>query len=516
MDERPEPARARSDAPHAPALLFIGVALLVWSAGRERLVQDPGIWWHLKLGRDMLASGGVPRVDTLTWTRQGTPWVDQSWLFDLGLAWVVDHWGWSGAVVLSVIAVGGIYACFCAGLLRQGVSPLAGFGAVFLAAGVGSLHFHCRPHLATLAGVAFTLLATRAWHRGKRWAIWMVPPVMILWANLHGGFLAGPLILATAGVGHALAGPLDRQRKRELSSLCVVGVLSLLAVLVNPYGFDLYRHVWRLLVSSRVTDLIQEYRPVALGGGDGWVVELLIVCLIAGPLVPRVRPELYDMAHALIWLHFGMGSVRQAPLMAFACAPVLALYIDGWLKRESTEIRMPSWASVPAGHARALAGGLVALLLLALMLRFPLGGPSPRHWPFQGLAALEAVDPDARVFHDQDWGGFIEAQSVPRRKAFLDDRFELWGRRPIVEYISAMRGGPEWDALLARFHFTHAWIRPDTGLGRRLSLDSDWEPIFKDDLSVLYRRRMSQVSPLRGWKGPGLAASEMAPHDRHP
>ncbi|HEU5117287.1 MAG TPA: hypothetical protein VFT74_11540, partial [Isosphaeraceae bacterium] len=66
----------------APDLVFLIVMVLSVTAGRSGFYHDPGTFWHLRLGREILLSGDVPRTDFLTFTREHTPWVDQSWLFD--------------------------------------------------------------------------------------------------------------------------------------------------------------------------------------------------------------------------------------------------------------------------------------------------------------------------------------------------------------------------------------------------------------------------------------------------
>jgi hypothetical protein len=71
-------------------LVFALVLVLVLIGGRHALFNDPGTLWHLRLGRDIVASGSVPRCDTLTFTRTHAPWVDQYWAFDVLLALVVD------------------------------------------------------------------------------------------------------------------------------------------------------------------------------------------------------------------------------------------------------------------------------------------------------------------------------------------------------------------------------------------------------------------------------------------
>src|SRR5882762_7819754 len=77
--------------PTMPDLVFGVVLTTVLIGGRTGLLNDPGTFWHLRLGREILRSGEVPRVDTLTYTRQSMPWVDQSWAFDVTLAALIDR-----------------------------------------------------------------------------------------------------------------------------------------------------------------------------------------------------------------------------------------------------------------------------------------------------------------------------------------------------------------------------------------------------------------------------------------
>ena len=95
--------RRRSLIPGPGELVFAILVPFILLGGRSALLGDPGTPWHLRLGRDILASGTVPRCDTLTFTRAGTPWVDQSWGFDVLLALIVDHAGWSAAVAFTAV-----------------------------------------------------------------------------------------------------------------------------------------------------------------------------------------------------------------------------------------------------------------------------------------------------------------------------------------------------------------------------------------------------------------------------
>lgn len=466
----------------APELVFAFVLASGLVGGHRGFFNDPGTFWHVRLGREILRTGQVPRFDGLTSTRAGEPWVDQSWLFDAGLAWVVDRAGGPGAAAATALILAWVYWALARWLGSLGHDPLVAAVVAILAAGIGAIHFLVRPHLFTFAFVLACLAACRSFHdRGGR-VIWAVPPIVALWANLHGGFLAGPVVVATALVGESVSGAWDAGRRRKLATFGLVLLASLAAALANPYGFGLYRHVGTLLVGSGVTDLIDEYKSAPFGKGEARVLEWVVLALVALPVVSRTRPTRYDLAHALVWLHLALGSIRHAPLFALAMAPVLASWLDGLFtpgpSREPVRARGPSAWPLAATAALLGAAGLGA----------PLGGPDPDRWPLGALDALNRQPVEARLFHEQDWGGLIESECRPPRGAYLDDRFELWGRAAILEYVAALQGGPGWDEVRDRDRIELVWVKPDRGLARRLTSDPAWEAVHRDRLSVLFRR----------------------------
>jgi hypothetical protein len=474
---------SRRFAPGVPDVVFGLVLLSVLLGGRFRLLNDPGTLWHLRLGRDILRAGDVPRVDSLTFTHVGEPWVDQSWLFDAALALVVDHGGWSAAALLAALGIAVIYASLARGLLRDGRSPLVVLVVTILAAGIGSIHFLIRPHLFTLGFVLVTLRVCQAQHEHGGRRILLLPVLTALWANLHGGFLAGPVIVFTAAFAHAIAGRWDDERRRGVATFAAVGVLCLLAVLVNPYGYGLYSHVGRLLVSSGVTELIEEYQPIPFGKPDARAMEWVLLALVALPTVSTARMTRYELVQAVAWLHLCLASVRHAPLFALAAAPGLARLIDGlpMSKRDAADgDDLARWSIWPALAAVGLG---VAVLAGAVLVR-----QDPKHWPLSARRELDRMPVESRLFHEQDWGGLIGAECRPPRRAYLDDRFELYGKEAILHYLNAIEGGPDWDDLRDRETIGLVWVRPTRGLARRLAADATWKVRHRDDVSVLFER----------------------------
>src|SRR3954466_4644580 len=133
--------------PGVPDLVFGLILVTISIGGRTGFLNDPGTFWHLRLGREILRTGDVLRYDSLTYTRDHVPWVDQSWAFDLGLALLVDHAGWTSAVVATALGLAWLYGAPARGLLRDGRSPVVVVLVTVVATGVGAVHFLIRPHL---------------------------------------------------------------------------------------------------------------------------------------------------------------------------------------------------------------------------------------------------------------------------------------------------------------------------------------------------------------------------------
>ena len=143
-----------------------------------------------------------------------------------------------------------------------------------LMAAIGCIHFLIRPHLFTLAFVYLTLRVCQKQHERGGWVVAWVPVFTVILANLHGGFLACPSIVRRRASG-SRSRAVGRGAAAKLASGSPLAfVASCLAALVNPYGFGLYRHVGHLLVSSGVTELIDEYQPAPFGKPEARVLEM--------------------------------------------------------------------------------------------------------------------------------------------------------------------------------------------------------------------------------------------------
>jgi len=236
-------------APAAPgwlrpvALVLAAVCLLGWFSTE---IADPDFWWHLRTGQYIASHRALPVPDPFAYTtavakptsaaealaRQFN--LTHEWLAQV-LLYAVYRAGSFPSIVLARAAM---LACFCAlvGLTayRRRSSFWASMAAAFAAALIAGGFTADRPYQITFLLLALTL-ALAEWRRG----LWLLPPVFLIWANCHGGFFLGWLVLA-AHSAEALALRLRGQPAPGARRLWLVSAVCVLVCLANPNGYDIF------------------------------------------------------------------------------------------------------------------------------------------------------------------------------------------------------------------------------------------------------------------------------------
>jgi len=224
----------------AHAALIAMAALSIFAIGRPVFTDDA--WWHLAFGRAYASAGPWLPADPILHTATGPP-APASWLSDLGMFAISRALGFTGLRVFHVASALAILALVWDALRRAARSPIiASLGtSVFLALASYRL-FQLRPELASLLATLVLyrlILADGALPSRARVAVAVV--LCGIWANLHAGFLLGPILIAAAAAGVALSMPLQPNPQRaalraQALRLATASGLALLATLVNPSG----------------------------------------------------------------------------------------------------------------------------------------------------------------------------------------------------------------------------------------------------------------------------------------
>jgi len=495
--------------------LFLALWLGLMFFGRSALLKDPGCFWHVAVGQRMLDSGELVREDPFSFTREGQPWVAHQWLAECGMAAVHAAGGLDGLLLVTAVVLAATFAGVGRRLVYAGFHPLGIAALLALVLAASSPQFHARPLVLSIALLALLfamLLDVESGRARLRRLAWLVP-LFALWANLHGGVLAGigTLGLAVAGWSAAwlLGRPSPVQNGRQVLALVGLVGACCLATLLNPYGLDLPR-AWIATLSIPLPGLIEEHGPLdpadptawaAFALGVGYVVALFAVL----PRWPRATWLL-----PLVWLVLAVMRVRNAPLFAVTAALTLADVLPA--SRFAERLKRGAWLLPHAGEADAPGpaacrscpwyGAIAPVLVLAVGLSIQASGLSvpvigrnwarldPAVWPVELLPELKRIERDnpvgTAIFNELDFGGFL-IYHTPGLRVFTDDRCALYGEEFLRAYDRARREDPtQLDRWQAEYGFRHALVSTGGPFDRHLAASGSWTIIGRTAPATLH------------------------------
>jgi len=501
--------------PGAVAFLAIWLALLV--GGRSGMLHDPGTFWHTTTGELILHEGFI-RADPYTFTFAGTWWVPYQWLGEVGMAYAYRAGGFDTQLLGAVTILAAVFAWLALRLLRTGLNPAVVASVLVLALCAAGSHFHVRPHLVTIAGLAMTLALLTDYDSGYaplRRLFWLVP-FFVFWANVHGGYLAGfgTVVIAAAGwlIFWQLGHPSPLKSWRDAGWLGLLVVLCGAAAFVNPYGTDMLK-TWIIIMGEPILkEIIKEHSPLDIREAYSWPIlafAALYLFVLAGANWRKIR---VTWLLPLPWLIQTVERCRHAPL--FVVAGLIALAViwphTRWaarLAKSRPDFYDPNTPTVfRRWWSNVWLPTVTVLIAFGLqMARVPvpvIGSGWARHdpelWPVELLDTLKANEPEPgapnKLFNDYIDGGFVIFHA-PGYKVFVDDRCEVFGGPWLLAFVNAGNAAKEttaasiaaWQKQFGRFDF--ALTRTNSGFEDYFRTAPDWVCLKRTDTAAFYKRK---------------------------
>ncbi len=456
----------------SPVWVFVVVlsALVLHAAMQQGVSNDA--FWDLAAGRWMLSHHQVIRRDVFSYTIYGHPWVADEWGYEVLLAWLVKTIGgvtfWvvsAGALIATILVSVARSRMLGAGWLWAGVLCL--FGSLALLTGLSP-----RPQDLGYLFQAVELLVLVGARRDRRWLL-ALPPLFLLWANLHGSFLAGLAVLllevALAALGGRSWGRVRITRPLPLPWIGTVSVASLLGTFVNPHGPGLLRYEMHVVLAPQLASSIQEWQSpnfhnlLFLFTAIGPVAVLLVVLALTDSTL-----ELFDLLFFLATFLATLRAVRFIPLEGLAWWG-LAARLD--ILRHH-DIR-PTWLTWP----------VAALLAVAL-----LGTPHPPAGrPATGLpvrAAAFVEHRQGRVFSTYTWNDYLISLGVP---VFVDGRTDLYfGTGVLRTYLAVRDMTTDPEAVFDRYNVRWVMWPPSTPLAIFLRHSAAWKVAYRGRFALVF------------------------------
>jgi len=350
---------------------------------------------------------------------------------------------------------------------------------------------------------------------GNARKLWILPALTILWANLHAGFVVGLVLMTAYALTGAVDALFDRQvRVARIASrhYAVLILMCILVGLINPHGLDLYVHITHYLGCSFYWDRISEFRSVDFHSPTAAYFETLLILAVASAAHHLKRRRTTHALLLLSWSHLALFSVRNIPVFATISVPSVGLAIKEWVEGAeaywkgswlsrlwdaigSLEADLSAMAAKRNGvHMHAVPS--IAVLLFAFILYH--AGRSKTFVPeFDGsrfpadAATFLSGRPQfsrMRLYSNWQWGGYLIYRLWPELKVFNDGRTDFYGPEFVEEGTRVWEVRPDWAETLAQYCVDAVLVPRQSALATVLRERVDWDLIYEDRVSVLFRK----------------------------
>lgn len=477
------------------ALVGAGVTALVLGRLTETLA-DPDLWGYLAFGRLFWEGTGFPYADVFSYTPVKALWVYHEWLTGVVFYPLYEQLGAAGLQGLKYAAgLATAFLIYKTARLRGATAPAAIAALVLVSPLFGFAYSPVRAQIFTNLFFVLTLYLLEAARREDRpvYLCWLAP-VFLLWANFHGGFVAGLGLVGLFAVGAFLSG-----QKARPYFLALVPASAV--TLINPYGLEYWIYLKEALLMPRPD--IDEWHSVlyALQYGEftSNVIMFFILALLAALMLWAAKTRrLSDILLLGVTFFLSFRHVRHQSLFFLAmgaCAPLYFTHV--W-----AHFKAPAASADRLKMFRRILAVLFAGLLLFYGVRFITGAPfsltlrsasgafrADNNYPAGAVAFIRSHHVKGNILTEFSWGEYI-LWNLPESKVAMDGRYEtVYTETSAAEYFAFARGENGWRNYLEKYPHTVILFRQESTASALVQELPDWAPVYSDADCVLFIRK---------------------------
>jgi hypothetical protein len=444
-------------------------------------LPDVDLWGHVRFGADIIRAGAIPTSDPYSFTSDRS-WVNHEWLTEITMYGAYALAGPAGLTSLRLLLIALLLTLVGWTLADAGIrAPKLQLLMAFVAALTYTRTQHIRPQLYSLVLFAVLLYLISARERRPR-AVWLVPLLMPLWVNLHGGWIVG---LGTFGLWAGIEALQPAASWRTRTELVALVIAAIVGTLINPYGMGMWAFLWDTVGLGRPD--IEEWLPVthALPG----VVAFWCATVAAAIWAIRAeRPS--SWSRLLLVVALGILSFRVVRLDAFFCLTVFMLLAPQFAKAFQPAAVRGELPLVARAGLLSASGILCAIVLrwhsvTAIDLSNAKWLPEP-----DAVAYLRAHHVRGNMLTYFDWGEYAIWHLSPDVRVSMDGRREtVYSDEGIDRHLAIYANGAGALDHVRQLQPDYIWLPRHLPVVSALRSGGEWTAAFDGSRSVVLARR---------------------------
>ncbi len=469
--------------------LLLSLIFLVPAAQALLPIDDPDIWWRLRVGEWVVMNHGVPYVDVFS-AGGARPWVEYSWLFAVLLYGAHHNFGLCGLVGLVLgFALSIAFATYRlvrdSGLSLPAQAVLAAF-----ALGTMKTLMTPRPWLISILFFAIEIaLIFRARATENDKPLWFLPLLFFAWSNFHIQFVYGLaamgllfgetlLVVISVSMGFRVEAPSFRPGRLALVALACAG-----ATLLTPYHLLLYKQVIEYMFErSSGFQYISEFHPMFFRSVGDWIT-LLLALAAAFALGWRRRWPPFPIALYLMATALAFRTRRDVWMLALVAVAIIA----DCARRFQTATPHRFSTGQLSGAVAAVAVILYALALNRGLTDKQLQAAVAAKYPVQAVAYVKANKLAGPLYNHYDWGGFL-LWNLRELPPVMDGRTNLFDDAHVERSLATWNGGHGWDTDPDLLKAKLVIAEKDRALTDLLRTQPNFKIVYEDGTAVVFVR----------------------------
>ncbi|MBI5599335.1 MAG: hypothetical protein HY890_06295 [Deltaproteobacteria bacterium] len=488
------------------------------------LLGDGDTGYHIRAGEYMINTLSVPKNDIFSFLSPPLPWTAHEWLSEVIMALVHRVSGLTGIVLFFAFLISSVYFLLFKTIRSRNHDILAAAAVTILVTGSSTIHWLARPHV-------FSLLLTVIWYhlldgfqyQGKN-RLYLLPALMLLWVNLHGGFILGLMLTGVYLSGNILDGLFraDDERKKCVQraknlALCLAACLA--ASLVNPHGWRILLFPFEIASNKFIMDSINEF--LSPNFHNVALFKYMILLVIAVFAISKASLNVIEIILVTLFTNMALYSARHIPLFGIIVLPVITRQMDliiarghglaaGGLVERFFDIFRKKSEGIASMDGCARGYLWPAITVMAVIAFFAAGtgkagglagkadwltGGQEMEYKFDGKKLpVEAVEFMKRenipgnMFNNDEFGDYIIYAAWPRYRVFFDGRSDMYGEAMLREYFKIIWIEPGWDGVLKKYDINWIIYNSGSALSQFLLQRRDWRLIYSDGVADIFVR----------------------------
>jgi len=492
--------------PSLADILFISLLLYLCLFEGKNLLNDGDTGYHIRAGEFILDTLSVPRHDMFSFISPALPWTAHEWLAEIIMALVHHAGGLTGVVVFFALIIAGTFHLYFTLLRRNNGNIYLAIMLVMMVIASAKIHFLARPHIFSLPIMVVWYFLLDTYQYKDRDRLYILPFIMLLWVNLHGGYVVGLFLIGVYLLGNLVQLFTSQNESRQQAAakakkLALLLFACLAASLVNPIGYRILLFPFKLVSDTYIMDHVSEF--MSPNFHQPYYFKYMLLGIIILFAATREKLNVIELTLIVFFANMSLYSARYMPIFAIFSAPIILKRCDYLAEQTSNKVvNFLKRSAERIGSLDASANGLVwptaAIALVAVMVVSGRTGFAfdEKLKPVAAVRFLLSENISGNMFNDDEFGDYVIYSSYPHYKVFIDGRLDMYGAKQLKEYFKVTNIERDWEKILEKYRIDWILFGSDTVLTRHLQENRNWRLIYADRTSSIFVRNIPKYQEL--------------------